>query len=62
MGSKVSIMLEETGLPCEPHLVSFDSKDQLTPAILSLNPNNKIPAILDSNRAAWWAAQSKDAA
>ncbi len=46
-GVKVSIMLEETGLPYEPHLVSFDSNDQTTPEFLSLNPNNKIPAILD---------------
>src|ERR1700675_2366007 len=46
-GVKVSIMLEEIGLPYEPHLVSFDDKDQLTPEFLSLNPNNKIPAILD---------------
>ncbi|SOC16345.1 glutathione S-transferase N-terminal domain-containing protein [Rhodobacter maris] len=46
-GVKVSIMLEECGLPYEPHLVSFDRKDQLTPEFLSLNPNNKIPAILD---------------
>src|SRR5258708_29697190 len=48
-GVKVSIMLEETGLPYEPHLVSFDTKDQMTPEFLSLNPNNKIPAILDPN-------------
>jgi GSH-dependent disulfide-bond oxidoreductase len=40
-------MLEETGLPYEPHLVSFDSNDQLSPEFISLNPNNKIPAILD---------------
>ncbi len=46
-GVKVSIMLEETGLPYEPHLVRFDAEDQLSPAFLSLNPNNKIPAILD---------------
>src|SRR3979490_2347309 len=46
-GGKVSIMLEETALPYEPHLVSFDTKDQMTPEYLSLNPNNKIPAILD---------------
>ncbi len=46
-GVKVSIMLEETGLPYEPHRVSFDSDDQLSPEFLSLNPNNKIPAILD---------------
>ena len=48
-GVKVSIMLEETGLPYEPHLVSFETNDQLSPAFLSLNPNNKIPAILDPN-------------
>ena len=46
-GVKVSIMLEETGLPYEPHLVNFDTSDQLSPEFLSLNPNNKIPAILD---------------
>jgi GST-like protein len=46
-GVKVSIMLEEIGLPFEPHLVSFDTNDQMTPEFLSLNPNNKIPAILD---------------
>jgi GST-like protein len=46
-GVKVSIMLEEIGLPYEPHLVSFDSHDQLSPQFLSLSPNNKIPAILD---------------
>ena len=46
-GVKVSIALEETGLPYEPHLVRFDANDQLSPAFLSLNPNNKIPAILD---------------
>jgi len=48
-GVKVSIMLEETGLPYEPHLVSFETQDQMTPEFLSLNPNNKIPAILDPN-------------
>jgi GST-like protein len=46
-GVKVSIALEETGLPYEPHLVSFDARDQLSPEFLSLNPNNKIPAIID---------------
>ena len=48
-GVKVSVMLEETGLPYEPHLVRFDANDQLSPEFLSLNPNNKIPAILDPN-------------
>jgi GST-like protein len=46
-GVKASIMLEETGLPYEAHLVSFDAQDQMSPEFLSLNPNNKIPAILD---------------
>lgn len=46
-GVKVSIMLEETGLPYEAHRVSFDTKDQFSPEFLSLSPNNKIPAILD---------------
>lgn len=46
-GVKVSIMLEETGLAYEPHLVRFDKDDQTSPAFLSLNPNNKIPAIID---------------
>jgi GST-like protein len=46
-GVKVSILLEELGLAYEPHLVSFETGDQLTPEFLSLNPNNKIPAILD---------------
>ena len=48
-GVKASIMLEETGLPYEPHLVRFDADDQLSPEFLSLNPNNKIPAIIDPN-------------
>jgi GSH-dependent disulfide-bond oxidoreductase len=46
-GVKVSIMLEETGLAYEPHLVRFEANDQTTPEFLSLSPNNKIPAILD---------------
>ncbi len=48
-GVKVSIMLEETGLPYEVHLVDFGKNEQLTPEFLSLSPNNKIPAILDPN-------------
>ena len=46
-GVKVSIALEELGLAYEPHLVSFEKNDQLSPEFLSLNPNNKIPAIID---------------
>src|SRR5579859_922675 len=48
-GVKVSVMLEETGLAYEPHLVRFDADEQLSPEFLSLNPNNKIPAIIDPN-------------
>lgn len=48
-GVKVSIALEETGLPYEAHLVRFDTNDQFTPEFLSLNPNNKIPAVIDPN-------------
>jgi GST-like protein len=46
-GVKVSIMLEETGLPYEVHRVNFDTNDQKSREFLSLNPNNKIPAIID---------------
>jgi GST-like protein len=48
-GVKVSIMLEETGLPYEVHLVDFNKDDQKTLEFLSLNPNGKIPAIIDPN-------------
>jgi len=46
-GVKVPIMLEEIGLPYEVHKVDFAKDEQNSPAFLSLNPNNKIPAILD---------------
>ena len=48
-GVKVSIALEELALPYEAHKVSFETNDQMSPEFLSLNPNNKIPAILDPN-------------
>jgi GST-like protein len=48
-GIKVSVMLEETGLPYEPHRVDFDARDQQSPEFLSLNPYGKIPAIIDPN-------------
>lgn len=48
-GVKASIALEELGLPYEPHLVRFDTNDQFSPEFLSLNPNNKIPALIDPN-------------
>ncbi len=46
-GVKVSIMLEEIGLAYEPHLVDIGKNESWTPEFLSLNPNGKIPAILD---------------
>jgi GST-like protein len=46
-GVKVSIMLEETGLPYEAHLVDIMKNESWTPEFLSLNPNGKIPAIID---------------
>jgi GST-like protein len=46
-GVKVSILLEESGLPYEVHLVDFAKDDQKSPEFLSLNPNGKIPAIID---------------
>ncbi len=46
-GVKVSIMLEETGLDYEPHLVTLSDANVKSPEFLSLNPNNKIPAIID---------------
>jgi len=48
-GVKIAIMLEEIGMPYEVHKVDFAKDDQNSPAFLSLNPNNKIPAIIDPN-------------
>jgi len=48
-GVKVSIALEEMGLAYEPHLVTLKDEDVKSDAFLSLNPNNKIPAIVDPN-------------
>ena len=46
-GAKVSIALEEMGLPYDAHFIDFSTNDQKSPEFLSLNPNGKIPAILD---------------
>jgi GSH-dependent disulfide-bond oxidoreductase len=48
-GVKVSIALEELGLAYEPHLISFGTNDQKSPEFLSLNPNGRIPALIDPN-------------
>src|SRR5258708_1734547 len=46
-GRKVSIMLEETGLPYRAHRVDISKGEQFTPEFLAINPNGKIPAIVD---------------
>ncbi len=48
-GVKVSIMLEETGLAYEPHTINIGQNETWGPEFLSLNPNGKIPAIIDPN-------------
>ena len=48
-GVKVSILLEELGMPYEVHQVSFESSDQMSPEFIGTFPNNKIPAIIDPN-------------
>jgi GST-like protein len=48
-GKKVSVMLEELELPYEVHPINIAKGDQLKPEYLAINPNNKIPAIIDSD-------------
>ena len=48
-GIKASLALEEMGLEYEPHTVTLADADVKSPEFLSLNPNNKIPAIIDPN-------------
>jgi GST-like protein len=48
-GHKVHIMLEETGLPYKVHAVNIGAGDQFKPEFLAISPNNKIPAIVDSD-------------
>ena len=48
-GVKISIALEELGLEYEPHRVTLSDADVRSPEFLSLNPNNKIPALIDPN-------------
>ena len=49
-GHKASIMLEETGLPYDVHIVDIEKGEQNSPGFLALNPNNKIPVIVDPDR------------
>jgi GST-like protein len=46
-GRKISIMLEECGLPYEAHPIDIGKDEQFAPAFLKISPNNKIPAIVD---------------
>jgi len=46
-GHKVSIVLEELGMPYTVHALSFDKKEQKAPDFLKINPNGRIPAIVD---------------
>jgi GSH-dependent disulfide-bond oxidoreductase len=48
-GKKASIMLEEIGMPYEVHPVNLGAGDQFKPEYLAINPNNKIPSIIDSD-------------
>lgn len=46
-GRKASIMLEEVGLPYNVHKIDITKNDQFTPEYIAINPNSKIPAIID---------------
>jgi GSH-dependent disulfide-bond oxidoreductase len=48
-GRKVSVMLEEIALPYEVHAVDLGKRQQFTPEYLAINPNNKIPSIIDTD-------------
>ena len=48
-GRKVSVMLEEIGLPYGVHAVDLSKREQFAPEYLAINPNNKIPSIIDSD-------------
>lgn len=46
-GQKIAIMLEEVGLPYKPHFIDLTKQEQFHPDFLKINPNNKIPVIID---------------
>ena len=48
-GRKVSVMLEECGLPYTAHKVNIGQNEQFKPEFLAISPNNRIPAIVDSD-------------
>ena len=49
-GRKISIMLEEVGLDYQVHKVDITKGEQFTPEYIAINPNSKIPAIIDRDR------------
>jgi GST-like protein len=48
-GHKISIMLEELGVPYEVHPINIGKGEQFAPAFLKISPNNRMPAIIDPN-------------
>jgi GST-like protein len=46
---QVSVALEEMDLPYEPHTINIMKNDQFTPEFIAVNPNSKVPAIVDPN-------------
>jgi GST-like protein len=48
-GRKASVMLEEVGLPYTVHVINITKGDQFTPEFVAINPNSKIPAIVDQD-------------
>ena len=52
-GRKVSIALEELGLPYAVHGVDIGQREQFEPAFLAISPNNRIPAIVDGDTSIW---------
>ncbi len=46
-GRKVSILLEELGVPYEVHSIDLSKDEQFAPEFIKISPNNKIPAIVD---------------
>ena len=46
---KIFMMLEEVGLPCTRHIINLEKKEQLRPEYIAINPNNKVPTIIDND-------------
>lgn len=50
-GQKITLFLEETGIPYQLHRIDISKGDQFKPEFLAISPNNKIPAIVDNSPA-----------